>query len=61
MARKRIRHWIRRFVATVVENNKETVGENNRGRWRWMIDKLLDALVAAVVEEVLSALLKHFF
>jgi predicted GTPase len=51
MARKRIRHWIRRFVATVVENN--------RGRWRWTIDKLLDALVAAVVEEVLSALLKH--
>jgi hypothetical protein len=51
MARKRIRHWIRRFVATVVESNS----------WRGMIDMLLDALVAAVVEEVLSALLKHLF
>jgi hypothetical protein len=66
MARKRLRRWIRRFVAAIAENN--------RGRWRWtkpmarkqiwdfvaaVADKLLDALVAAVVGEVLNALLKH--
>jgi hypothetical protein len=51
MARKQLRRWIRRFVATIAENN--------RGRWRWtrpMARKQIWDFVAAVADKLLDAL-----